>query len=282
MTTRHRDTVLLLGSIDPDGASWYDPVPETSTGNLVRQQAEPGEAATERVHCPVCWTNDLRMPLGMVQARSWHGGPLVWTPCAVCGGDVDEGRPGSGWVEIDGMTERRIGDKRTHLETGLRTVPCDVAGCDRGTVTAGPWRGENDRCLNCSGSGVVEMTESQWRSARSRLSAEAANYGAGGDPVAAAIDRRDALGSYWELGLALGALRLELPRAYRTVVRVYIERSVSLNGAAETRLAHDVGLAYVVRLMPEPILVPPAVRAVERRRCFEERQERRRGKERAA
>lgn len=253
LTDRQNRIALLLRSLD-----WYDLQPKSWTPELVRRQSKPGDGPSHRIECPACGGLKLRRIRGVLR------------PCEGCGGSIEADRPGCGWVAVDDYTERRIGDVRTHLETGRREIPCDVAGCDRGTVRTGPWRGDNDRCLHCDGRGKVEVTESQWRSARTgpgRMSAEV-QWGGGGDPAAAAIDKRDAAGSYWQVGLALATLRLDLPRAYRTVARVYVEGSMEVDELSDPgRLAHDVGLAYLDRLLADVVLrVPNGIRAAERRR----------------
>ena len=258
--SRRADTILLLSSLDPDGTSWYDHSIETTTGNIVRRFGVAGEGPTHRIACPSCGGDKRRRVRGF----------LVKCPPEPNGCD------GKGWVAVDDYTERRIGDSSTHLETGTRYVSCDACGGERRHRNGEP-------CLKCRGSGSVPVTESQWRSARHlAAAADASEYGAAGDPVSAAIDKRDELGSYWELGLALGALRLELRTAYRVVASIYIDRRLELNGHAPTRLAHDIGVAYVVRLMPDPIKVPPAVRAVDKRRRYNERVLKRRSREEAA
>lgn len=258
MTRRLQAIVLLLRSLD-----WFEPVPETSTGNMVRRSAKPGEAATERIRCPACWSEDLDQPLGMVRSRQF------WVPCLRCGGDRETGIAGRGWIEVDAYTRRQHGSLRTgELVAHCRTVGCDACGGQRR-------HGNGKLCLVCRGSGVVEVDERMLSAARMRdglrLSAEA-GWGGIGDPVSAAIDKRDLIGSYWELGLALGALRLEKPRAYRLLVRLEVERSLGLERLDERQwLMRGVALHYLERLMPSEILVPAGVRIAERNRKARER-----------
>ena len=167
------------------------------------------------------------------------------------------------------MTGRQHGSERTgELVAHRRTVKCDACGGE-GT------HGNGKRCLACRGSGVIEVDERRLSAAKMRgslrLSADA-DWGGAGDPVSAAIDKRDLIGSYWELGLALGALRIEYPRAYRLLVRLEVERSLEDERLDEQQwLMRGVALHYLDRLMPSEILVPKGVHIAERNRKARER-----------
>ena len=264
--SRLAEIVLVLRSL-----SWFEAAPETSTGNLVRRNTKPGEVPSYRDPCPECGGDKWRRVRGVVR------------PCAWCGGDLEQGRPGRGWVERDGMTGRQVGSEATgELTPRIFALVCDACAGEKR-------HGNGKACLRCRGSGVVEQREDQWRANRVSLSADARELSAG-DPVCALLDRRadpEDLGVYWQAGLALGCLRLELPRSYRTIVRLYVEcdgegsllRS-ELGRAGQLR--ERVGLRYLSELMPDPLHIPAGVRAVEKRRQYVLRQERRRVSEETA
>lgn len=223
--------------------------PVTWSGSL-RRRGVAGEGPSRRMVCASCAGE------GLVRVRG------ISTACVVCSG--------RGWLVVDAYTLRPIGTPETGVEVRVRAVRCDSCG---GLGAFGNER----RCDRCNGSGWVELPLSRLVAARSRLSADARELGPA-DPVAAALDagfagagraycERVVAGSYDELGLALGCLRLELPRSYRTCVQVYVEavcEPEELSGVARAR--HDVGLRYLERLMPEPIRVPGWAARNERRR----------------
>jgi len=243
VTDRLNAITCLLNSLD-----WFDPQPETSTGNIVRRGSKPGEGPSMKVDCGVCKGE------GEIRKR---GMPA---PCPNLG--CRDGK-----VMVDAYTGRQVSTADAYVPE-VRIVSCDTCGGER-RINGRP-------CLPCRGSGVAQLTADQWRATHGlqpgRTLTADVDWGAGGDPVSAAIDKRDLLGSYWELGLALGALRLEMPRAYRLLVRLEVERTIELDALDQPRLLmRQTALAYLERLMPAEILVPPGVRIAERNRKARER-----------
>ena len=226
--------VLLLRSLNDLS---YEP--PTSTGQIVQRQSRPGEGPSTRIGCHSCQAEGITRRRGIAY------------PCDVC--------RGRGWVVVDAYTLKLIGTEETGTINRVRAVRCDRCG-GHGAF------GNQQRCGLCNGSGWQEVPQSRLAAMRGPLSADATELGAG-DPVLACLERRERAGDYETLGLALAALRLELPRAYRTVVRVYVEGSIELEELPEqARLRNDIGLAYLRRLMPEEIRVPAWAARNERRR----------------
>jgi hypothetical protein len=223
--------------------------PVTWSGAL-RRRAQSGEGPSRRVPCSSCGGE------GAVRVRG------IAARCGACAG--------RGWLVVDAYTLRPIGTPETGAVVRVKAVRCDSCG------GAGVF-GNERRCGRCGGSGWVELPLSRLVAARVRLRADALELGPA-DPVVAALDagfagagrayrERVVAGSYEELGLALGCLRLEWPRCYRTVVRVYVEAVEEPEGlAGVSRFRHDLGLGYLERLMPEPIRVPGWAARNERRR----------------
>lgn len=233
MTRRLALTLLLRCLTDLDYS------PPTWTGQLVQRQARAGEGPSERIACATCNGE------GSVRKRRV---PFLCTTCA-----------GRGWVVVDAYTQRMVGTAETGIVQQVKALRCDACGGNGA-------HGNGRRCQVCNGSGWVEVPLQRLQACRTPLSADAPELGVG-DPVLAALERRDRAGDFDQLGLALGALRLELPRAYRTVVRVYVEASIEADELDEAgRLRHDVGLCYLLRLMPEEIRVPTWAARNERRR----------------
>lgn len=234
MTPRLHQVALLLRSLRDLEYS-----PPTWTGQLVARQSRPGEGPSKRSLCEHCNGE------GHIRRR---GLPFPCEPCS-----------SRGWIVTDAYTERPIGSLETGVLTRLVAVRCDACA-GHGA------HGNGRRCDYCAGAGVTELPLQRLTAVRIRLSADSSSLGAG-DPVIACMERRERSGSYEELGLALAALRLELPRAFRTVVRVYLEASVELDSLDERgQLRHQVGLTYLSRLMPEEIRVPSWAARNERRR----------------
>jgi hypothetical protein len=236
--------VLLLRSLND---LTYEP--PTSTGQIVQRQSRPGEGPSTRIACHSCQGE------GEVRKRG------IAYACEVC--------RARGWIVVDAYTLKMIGTEETGTIHRVKAVRCDACA---GNGAFGNQR----RCERCGGSGWVEFPLTRLNAMRGPLSADASPLGAG-SPIIACMERRAKAGggdlekqidgSYETLGLALAALRLELPRAYRTVVRVYVEAAYEPEELSEQgRLRHDVGLAYLGRLMPEEIRVPNWAARNERRR----------------
>jgi hypothetical protein len=243
VTRRLHDLVALLGSIlDAPFAQ-----PHSWTEQLVRRNAVRGELPANRVVCPSC-DGEL--------TRRVRGVPM---PCERCMND--KGRP-LGWIYVDLMVDepyrRRLGSLETGLVVQVKTVHCD-AGCDRGVIRGGPWRGENDRCLRCGGSGRLELTIEQWRSTRTFEADLGTSSGNGAGPILDSMESRQRSGSYDELAAALVQLHEAWPALYRLVIDRYV-LGQSLGSARLDRLAEEGGLAYLEARMPEEIRVPGSVR----------------------
>ena len=244
---RYLNLTLLLRCA---GDLEYNPPTWSST---LRRQSIAGEGPSERIDCNSCQGQ------GEIRRR---GVPFLCEACA-----------GRGWIVVDAYTRRIVGTEETGTVNRVKAVRCDACAGNGA-------HGNQQRCQVCRGSGWVEVPLSRLAAVRAPLSADAPELGAG-DPVLACLERRERAGDFEQLGLALAALRLELPRSYRTVVRVYVEAVYEVEDLAPySLLAHDVGIAYVLRLMPQEIRVPSWAARNERRR--RERLKRKRSQEAAA
>jgi len=224
----------------------YDP--PTWTNQLVTRQSRPGEGPSTRIDCHTCQGQ------GNVRRR---GVPFLCETCA-----------GRGWLIVDAYTRRMIGTAETGLVNRVKAIRCDACSGNGA-------HGNGQRCEHCRGGGWIEVPLSRLAAVHAPLSADAPELGAG-DPVLACLERRERAGDFEQLGLALGALRLELPRSFRTVVRVYVEAVYEVEELSDyARLAHDIGLAYLLRLMPDEIRVPAWAARNERRRREQLRRKRR-------
>lgn len=251
---RLHQITLLLRSLD-----WYDLQPKSWTPELVRRQSKPGEGPSHRVECPACGGEGTHRVRGIDQ------------PCEPCGGKWSglTLKPGRGWVVVDAYTGRRVGTTETGLERSTRRVRCDACGGE-GSVSAGRWRGANNKCERCSGAGTIEAVLFQRFAATLETAREHT-----GDPVIDAGIRRRKAGSYDELLLLLAELRVNDLDAYRAVAKIDETDKRTLQQLAYDQRAMR-GLRFIVARMPDPIRVPSAVAAVERRqRQFEKREERR-------
>lgn len=249
MNRRQQDVALLLGSIlDAPFAQ-----PKTWTGQLVARNAKRGELPANRVPCPACDGSKERRIRGINQ------------PCDRC--LSDKGKP-LGWIYVDLMIHTRYRRKMGSLETGIatqwRSVPCDVCGGE-GATLAPRYRGENNRCLRCGGSGRDELTLQQWRATRTlSYTLEHQGFVRSGDPVLDCLSARQRSGSYDELLLAMGALHEAWPALFRLVRDRYV-RGEDLRSARLDRLSEEGGLAFLEERMPERIRVPAGVRERARR-----------------
>jgi hypothetical protein len=231
---RHQQIRWLLASLND-----YTYEPETFTGKIVRKAA--GQGAKARV--------------------------TEWRPCDGCGGTGEartrgivarcERCKGRGRVKVDAYTGDRVATLEhvwtfaELLERDTRYVKCDRCNGD------GAYKGE--RCWPCDGTGRAPVPGS-WLSDPERDHV-------GGDRIDTVLERRRQIGSYLELELALVALRDvgELGRqAFRLLHEVFVERLVA--EADVSPVLVSFGLVFVDRLMPDPIVVPAAVKACERRR----------------
>lgn len=233
----------------------YDYQPKTWTGALVQRQAVRGEGPSATIDCPDCGGEGKRRVRGIV------------ADCDRC--------KGRGSLVVDAYTERQIGTLETDLVDRVRWVRCDACG-GQGA------HGNQRRCEYCpERPGWVKAPERPIRPFRGLsvpITADAPELGRG-DPVIACMERRQLAGSYEELGLALGCLRIEYRHCYLLVVRVYVEAEFE-----EEQLPKDPrrlvteSLGYLERLMPEEIRVPRWAAGFEKRR----REAIRRGRNEAA
>lgn len=235
---RQRQVVLLLRTLTD-----YDYQPKTWTGSLVGRQAVRGEGPSATIDCQVCGGEGKRRVRGIV------------TVCDEC--------KGRGTVVVDAYTERRVGTLETDLVERVRWVKCDACG------GAGA-HGNQRRCERCpERPGWVKAPERPIRPFRglaAPVTAEAPELGRG-DPVIACMERRQLAGSYEELGLALGCLRLEWRHRYLLVISVYVEAEFEEDEApGPTAMMLAESLGYLERLMPEEIRVPRWAAGFEKRR----------------
>lgn len=243
---RHRQVVLLLRTLTD-----YDYQPPTWTGSVVRQNAKRGELATAWIDCPACGGSGERRVRTVMQR-------------------CDECR-GRGVVKVDPYTGRKGGTLESDLHDRVRWVICDGCGGPRPGRAPG-MHGNGQQCERCADSGRPGYVRAPskpirpWRG-MARPTADAPELGPG-DPVIACMERRQLAGSYEELGLALGVLRLEQLHVYRLVVQVFVEAATEeddLDTRGETLLRE--GLQQIDGMMPEEIRVPGwAARWEQRRR----------------
>lgn len=210
------------------------PQPATATGRL-RAGQRRGEQAHHREPCPTCPPDTP----GLVRDRFGRQ-----RACPACGGS------GSLWVDgITGQPTEPPGwaPSPVELPTVVRTrqARCDRCGGD------GVWR--HERCELCDGSGRIEVpawADDEHAMVRDRVA----------DPVLDAFDRRDRLGSWHQLDLALSWLRT----SDRDLARRYVRRHVLDGQPASEALERAYGL--LDGWMPGRLLVPRSVmHAYERR-----------------
>jgi hypothetical protein len=252
VTDRYQQLLLLLRSLHD-----YDVTLPTSTGNIVRRQAKAGEGPTTKLECGDCRGEGGRRIRG------------VESPCEACGGQwLGKGKyvPGRGWNHVDAYTERKVGSAETELVSPSKRVRCDA--CDRGSVTAGPWRGENNKCLLCNGAGEVDamLLHRVFVITEGRSS---------GDPRLDAIERRKEAGSYDELLIALGTLRAwpdRLRNGPYLVPALLAYRAVTVleqDNRTLDQLRYDVivmaAFTFLEPRMPAEIRVPRAAFISDRR-----------------
>jgi hypothetical protein len=241
--------VLLLRSLHD-----YDLQPLGWTAKLVARQARRGQVASQKILCPACDGERERRVRGVLVA------------CDQCL-SARSGKP-LGWIYVDAnMNEpfrRKIGSEETGAFVRVHEVPCDACGGD-GSVTAGRWRGENNKCLRCGGSGKRISHHGKLRPFRGSEAEPAAARS--GDPRLDAMEERERAGSYRELGEALEALHGAWAALFRLVCEVYVHEAIEPE-ALEAPLAHLLqgGLAFLEARMPDEIVVPASARLYERRR----------------
>lgn len=228
----------------------FDFQPKTSTGSIVAHHAKAGEGPSERVSCPTCDGEGRRRVRG------------IDTQCDHCNGN--------GLITVDAYTRREVGSEEGGLVDRRGWVRCD--SCGGGAFGRAPGvHGNGQACRHCADSGrpgwmrAPEQKIRPWGE-RAPLTAQADTFAAG-DPVLACMERRVLAGSYEELGLALGALRLEHRELYRLNVQVFVEaqREEDELDRYESLLV-DESLAYLAHLMPAEIRVPSWAAAYEQRR----------------
>lgn len=249
MTRRQQDVALLLGSIQDAPFAQ----PKTWTGQLVARNAKRGELPANRVPCPACDGTKERRVRGVLR------------PCDRC---LSEKGVPRGWEYQDLMIRvkfrRPVGSTETGTVTEWKTVPCDVCGGE-GVTLAPRYRGDNNRCLRCGGSGRDELTLQQWRATRTiSYTLEHQGFLRSGDPVLDCLTARQRSGSYDELLLCLGQLHEAWPALFRLVRDRYVQGQ-ALGSARLERLAEEGGLVFLETRMPERIRVPGWVRERARR-----------------
>lgn len=239
MTDRER-ILLLLGSLHD--FSFFPPGSLRTTSGLGPSAKRP---------CPDCGLTDTPgWLLDRFKRRE---------PCVTCGGKAGKrAKVGRGWVYVDRMdSERRpIGASDVGATTRpAATVPCDACSASGvGKPHLDEHGGEyRDPCSRCGGSGRRSVT-------RFELAADDPDRQPSGDALTDAIERRNAAGSYRELEQALAVL----PRGMRRlVVAVHVAgRKPPVGEDALARI--ESGLTFVEAVMPQPIVVPGAVRAAAR------------------
>jgi hypothetical protein len=231
-----------------------------------------GLAPAKRVPCPACATGDRP---GFVAEK--RGGVVVkWTPCTTCGGrnptDNARAKRGRGFIAVDPMDSdrRAVGSADTHATSRPRKrVKCDACQ-DRDGKPTGVLHG--DRCPHCDGDG--------WRDLhRFDLHLDVRDT-TDVDALCAAIDRRDDIGSYHQLDLAIAGIGKHVNKqlrhaavtvyaadARRLLDEVYLHAERDLDQL--TVWEHDLlvlTLDYLDTRMPDPIKVPPGVAANARAR----------------
>lgn len=258
---RHQAIVLLLRTLTD-----YDYQPPTWTGSLRAKSANAGEGPTTTIICKRCDGEGSRRVRTVVQT------------CEDCGG--------RGVLVVDAYTGRAQRTMEQQGESHQRMVRCSSCG---GTKR-GPWWRNGDEltntCRRCWGSGYEPAPSHPvrpWRDSLSQpLKAEAPELGRG-DPVIACMERRQLAGSYEELGLALGALRLEYRPRYRLIVGVYVEAEREEDELHLDEAMHvEHGLGYIGGLMPPLIRVPSWASEFEKRRRAKVLEKRRRNGEEVA
>lgn len=233
--------ILLYGSLTD-----YDFQPQTSTGAIVRKQADPRGRVPARETCPDCVEGTVRR----------RGIPYVCDRC--------EGRA---WIKVDAYTRRPIGSEETGTVSDRRWVICD--SCGGGAKGRAPGVHANGHpCRRCQDSGRPGHVQAgppiRFTTGNTRVEVELALDET--DPVFRCLAQRKLAGSYDELIAATRELRSLSEHGYRLIAGTYIERRQepgSLSDQLRRRL--DAALHFVVLRMPEPIRVPSRVRAQQRK-----------------
>lgn len=249
MLDRRAQIVLLLGSLFD-----YTLEPENFTAKVVRRGATAGKGSPSHWQpCPSCDSGSVRNRFGKLE------------PCERCGA--------TGKLRIDDYTgdvvvtdEARDVSLAELIRRDTKHVKCpdcqDLAGTATGVIRGQP-------CRRCQGSGEAAVAGS-W------LSEPADPDRTGGDALDAmlhAIERRNRLGSYHELELALAgiahhankplrftALTIEAARALRIVTAVHVVRSREQQSLTLFEDAlYELAMAYLEWRMPDPIVVPREV-----------------------
>lgn len=228
-------------------------------------RTQSGLAPGERRPCPTC---------GHTARPGWVVDRFDRPrPCTVCGGASEPTGSGGQWLRkdagkgfvfVDRMDASRqpIGDAATKASARpRRRVRCDAC------AGAGA-HGNGRRCTVCDGDG--------WRDLhRFDLRLDTAGTGSV-DALTESIMRRDRAGSYHEYEQALAGvarhvnkppmfamLTVNAARALRLLDELYLPPAVRLEhdlGDQERQLV-DLAFAYIDSRMPDPIRVPPDVRA---------------------
>lgn len=231
--TRLESLTLLLRC-----ASDLDYNPPTSSGSL-RRQSIAGEGPSTKVSCGSCQGEGQVRKRGMPEA----------CPNPYCK---------DGQVTVDAYTLRMVSTDERMVQR-VKALRCDSCA-GNGAF------GNGHRCETCRGSGWVEVPRERLSAVRGSLELDGPDLGPN-DPVLACLERREKAGDFEQLGLALGALRLEHRPWYRLVVGVYVLGQEEPDGLPlDQVLSLSHGLNYLLELMPEEMRVPNWARANERRR----------------
>lgn len=209
-----------------------------------------GLAPTRRVPCPACQSSERP---GWLPER--RGGLVVkWTPCMTCGGreavDGVRAKRGKGTIAVDPMDaqQRAVGSTDTHATSiPVRRVRCD--SCNGQGA-----HGNGTRCVRCDGQGWRDLHRFNLRLEPDRELDGTASA------LDAAIFRRDQLGSYHQLDLALLALHEFRPALPRLLDDLYLHQTLREEALdASRRVQARLALVFVDHRMPAEIKVPADV-----------------------
>jgi hypothetical protein len=249
MADRRRQIQLLIGSRFD-----FTFEPETFTGKVVRRGATAGKGSPSHWQtCPHCDGGSRRDRFGRLQ------------PCDQCNGQ--------GRVRVDDYTgDTVVTDEARDISLGeliqrdTRRVKCPDCQNLSGEAT-GQISGK--RCRRCQGTGEAPVAGS-WLSEPSDPDK---GQGDALDAMLDAIERRNLVGSYKELDLALAgiahhankplrfaALTVHATRALRLLDELYIVHAVQHDDLDMfERSLLELALAYVDSRMPAEIRVPREV-----------------------
>jgi hypothetical protein len=223
MTQRLQSIRALLHTLD----DWV-PGPKTSTGALVQRSAVKGESPSRRIPCPAC---DGKGRLKNLRI------------CERCGGNVQTGKSGRGFLEVDDYTGKEV---TTEEQRGERkTVICSsCGGTGKRSASSHPSK-DAPPCDPCNGWGRV---------AGEKLSTQGSGPKRDMLPWERAKQAMDEAGSYRELSRIMDDLRWQNPNLHDAARRLGQKEA-----GEELSQVEKWALEWISDRMPPEVKVPSFV-----------------------